>query len=105
MSGLYLEGADWSTEKSCLIRSKPKVLVVELPILKVIPIESHRLKLQVRNKSHFQIIIFFYLSEVYWEFNYWNTVICASSHAINNSFYKVYFKFKHHAGKNRHLFY
>ncbi|MGH0114673.1 UNVERIFIED_CONTAM: hypothetical protein FKN15_033990 [Acipenser sinensis] len=46
VSGLYLEGADWSTEKSCLIRSKPKVLVVELPILKVIPIESHRLKLQ-----------------------------------------------------------
>ncbi|KAG5280454.1 hypothetical protein AALO_G00060150 [Alosa alosa] len=46
VSGLYLEGADWDTEKCCLIRSKPKVLVVQLPILKVIPIESHRLKLQ-----------------------------------------------------------
>ncbi|XP_073442216.1 dynein axonemal heavy chain 10 [Dendrobates tinctorius] len=46
ISGLYLEGADWDIEKSCLIKSKPKVLVVELPVLKVIPIESHRLKLQ-----------------------------------------------------------
>lgn len=47
MSGLYLEGADWDTEKSCLVKSKPKVLVVELPILKVIPIEARRLRLQV----------------------------------------------------------
>ncbi|XP_078523750.1 dynein axonemal heavy chain 10 isoform X2 [Lissotriton helveticus] len=46
ITGLYLEGADWDVENSCLIKSKPKVLVVELPILKVIPIESHRLKLQ-----------------------------------------------------------
>lgn len=47
VSGLYLEGADWDTEKSCLVKSKPKVLVVELPILKVIPIEARRLRLQV----------------------------------------------------------
>lgn len=47
VSGLYLEGADWDTDRGCLIKSKPKVLVVNLPILKVIPIESHRLKLQV----------------------------------------------------------
>ncbi len=47
MSGLYLEGADWDTEKGCLVRSKPKALVVELPILKVIPIETRRLRLQV----------------------------------------------------------
>ncbi|XP_069071115.1 dynein axonemal heavy chain 10 [Pleurodeles waltl] len=46
ISGLYLEGADWDVQNSCLIKSKPKVLVVELPILKVIPIEAHRLKLQ-----------------------------------------------------------
>uniref|UniRef100_A0A8C0ZLW2 AAA+ ATPase domain-containing protein n=1 Tax=Castor canadensis TaxID=51338 RepID=A0A8C0ZLW2_CASCN len=46
VSGLYLEGADWDLEKGCLIKSKPKVLVVDLPILKVIPIEAHRLKLQ-----------------------------------------------------------
>lgn len=47
VSGLYLEGADWDMEKGCLVRSKPKVLVVELPILKVIPIEACRLRLQV----------------------------------------------------------
>ncbi|XP_053327864.1 dynein axonemal heavy chain 10 [Spea bombifrons] len=46
ISGLYLEGADWDIENSCLIKSQPKVLVVELPVLKVIPIEAHRLKLQ-----------------------------------------------------------
>ncbi|XP_028567040.2 dynein axonemal heavy chain 10 isoform X2 [Podarcis muralis] len=46
VSGLYLEGADWDLENSCLIKSKPKVLVVDLPILKIIPIEAHRLKLQ-----------------------------------------------------------
>ncbi|XP_071339029.1 dynein axonemal heavy chain 10 [Trachinotus anak] len=46
VSGLYLEGADWDMEKGCLVKSKPKVLVVELPILKVIPIETRRLRLQ-----------------------------------------------------------
>lgn len=47
VSGLYLEGASWDVEESCLRRPRPKVLVEELPILKVIPIEAHRLKLQV----------------------------------------------------------
>ena len=47
VSGLYLEGASWDNEDSCLRRPRPKVLVEELPILKVIPIEAHRLKLQV----------------------------------------------------------
>uniref|UniRef100_A0A673VC35 Dynein axonemal heavy chain 10 n=1 Tax=Suricata suricatta TaxID=37032 RepID=A0A673VC35_SURSU len=46
VSGLHLEGADWDVEKGCLLKSKPKVLVVNLPILKIIPIEAHRLKLQ-----------------------------------------------------------
>ncbi|KAM8812104.1 dynein axonemal heavy chain 10 [Rhynchonycteris naso] len=46
VSGLYLEGADWDIERGCLIKSKPKVLVVDLPVLKIIPIEVHRLKLQ-----------------------------------------------------------
>lgn len=47
VSGLYLEGADWDIDRGCLVKSKPKVLVVDLPILKIIPIEGHRLKLQV----------------------------------------------------------
>uniref|UniRef100_K7FM63 Dynein axonemal heavy chain 10 n=1 Tax=Pelodiscus sinensis TaxID=13735 RepID=K7FM63_PELSI len=46
ISGLYLEGADWDIENCCLARSKPKVLVVDLPILKIIPVEAYRLKLQ-----------------------------------------------------------
>ncbi|XP_033627732.1 dynein heavy chain 10, axonemal-like [Asterias rubens] len=46
VTGLYLEGASWSKEDCCLSRPKPKQLIEELPILKVIPIEAHRLKLQ-----------------------------------------------------------
>uniref|UniRef100_A0A3B5R955 Uncharacterized protein n=1 Tax=Xiphophorus maculatus TaxID=8083 RepID=A0A3B5R955_XIPMA len=40
VSGLYLEGADWDIENNCLMKSKPKDLVVELPILRIIPIET-----------------------------------------------------------------
>lgn len=47
VSGLFLEGADWDMEHGCLVKSKPRVLVVELPILKIIPMEAHRLRLQV----------------------------------------------------------
>ncbi|XP_050408300.1 dynein axonemal heavy chain 10 [Patella vulgata] len=46
VTGLYLEGAAWDTKELCLIRQKPKQLIQELPVLKIIPIESHRLKLQ-----------------------------------------------------------
>ena len=54
VKGLYLEGASWNLQKSVLSRPIPKQLVVELPILRVIPIEAHKLKLQVsgRFKSH-----------------------------------------------------
>ncbi|KAK9685231.1 Dynein heavy chain C-terminal domain [Popillia japonica] len=44
--GLYLEGARWDVESDCLKRSRPKILVEELPVMSVIPIEAHRLKLQ-----------------------------------------------------------
>ncbi len=47
VSGLYLEGARWDMENVCLVKSLPKVLIEELPILRVIPIEAHRLKLVV----------------------------------------------------------
>jgi len=47
VSGLFLEGADWDVEHGCLTKSKPGVLVVELPLLKIIPTEARRLKLQV----------------------------------------------------------
>lgn len=47
VSGLYLEGAKWDLENRCLVKSLPKVLTDELPILRIIPIEAHRLKLVV----------------------------------------------------------
>jgi len=46
IEGLYLEGASWDVESSCLVRQKPKQLVVELPVLQVIPVEGSKLKLQ-----------------------------------------------------------
>ncbi|XP_037820573.1 dynein heavy chain 10, axonemal isoform X1 [Lucilia sericata] len=46
ITGLYIEGARWDLERMQLYRSHPKILVEELPILSVVPIESHRLKLQ-----------------------------------------------------------
>lgn len=45
--GLYLEGARWDMENECLARSFPKILQEELPIVMIIPVEAHRLKLQV----------------------------------------------------------
>ena len=44
--GLFLEGAGWDRENSCLVKQNPKQLIEELPVLKIIPIEAHRLKLQ-----------------------------------------------------------
>ncbi|XP_077456872.1 dynein axonemal heavy chain 10-like [Stigmatopora argus] len=46
VSGLYLEGADWDMQKGCLVKSKAKVLEVQLPIIRVIPIETQHLRLQ-----------------------------------------------------------
>ncbi|XP_017478046.1 PREDICTED: dynein heavy chain 10, axonemal [Rhagoletis zephyria] len=46
IQGLFLEGARWDMDIMQLARSHPKILVEELPILSVVPIEVHRLKLQ-----------------------------------------------------------
>ena len=43
--GLYIEGAAWDVENQCLIRQPPKVLVQELPIMQIIPVEANKLKL------------------------------------------------------------
>ena len=43
--GLYLEGAGWDLGRACLVRQDPKVGVVQLPILQVVPIEAARLQL------------------------------------------------------------
>ena len=45
VSGLYLEGAGWDQEASVLRTQDPKVLVIDIPIMQVIPIEGSKLKL------------------------------------------------------------
>jgi dynein heavy chain len=45
VTGLYLEGAAWDFENSVLRSQDPKVLVIDLPIMQVIPIEASKLKL------------------------------------------------------------
>jgi dynein heavy chain len=45
VNGLYLEGGSWDFENSMLRQQDPKVLVVELPIMQIIPIEASKLKL------------------------------------------------------------
>jgi dynein heavy chain len=45
VTGLFLEGASWNEEKLMLRVQDPKILVVELPILHIIPIEGSKLKL------------------------------------------------------------
>ena len=44
--GLYLEGAAWDVEHGVPLRQPPKVLVQELPILQIIPVELSKLQLQ-----------------------------------------------------------
>jgi len=45
VTGIYIEGAAWDVERRCLKRQPPKVLVQELPILQIIPVELNKLKL------------------------------------------------------------
>ena len=45
VSGLYLEGAAWDGDLGCLRGQDPKVLVTELPIMQIIPIETSKFKL------------------------------------------------------------
>lgn len=41
----------------CLRKSPPKVLIEELPILRVIPIEANRLKLQVGGRVYLSVCV------------------------------------------------
>lgn len=45
ISGLFIEGAGWSIEHNALVKSNN--LVEPLPILRVIPMERHKLQTQV----------------------------------------------------------
>lgn len=67
VSGLYLEGARWDTDSSCLTKSRPKVLIEELPILRVIPIEAHRLKLVVSKQCYPIFVPLWYLYTCSWQ--------------------------------------
>ena len=46
IQGLFLEGARWSIEKDCLDYQNPKELIVEMPLIRVIPVEANKLKLR-----------------------------------------------------------
>jgi len=68
IQGLYLEGASWDLDESALSKPIPKQLVYELPILKVIPIEAQKLKLQVSHLENSEEVltpgyrkVFFYI--------------------------------------------
>lgn len=41
----YLEGASWDNDSGSLVRQPPKVLIQEMPIIQIIPVEAHKLKL------------------------------------------------------------
>jgi dynein heavy chain len=45
VQGLYLEGAAWCPKGCMLRRQDPKLLVQELPVLQIIPVEATKLKL------------------------------------------------------------
>jgi dynein heavy chain len=45
VEGLYLEGATWDVTEGILKRQEPKVLICNLPLLQVIPVEAAKLKL------------------------------------------------------------
>jgi dynein heavy chain len=44
--GLYLEGARWNIDKNCLDYQNPKEIVVEMPLIQVIPVQANKLKLR-----------------------------------------------------------
>lgn len=46
IQGVYLEGARWNIEKDCLDYQFPKQLIVEMPLIRVVPIEANKLKLR-----------------------------------------------------------
>lgn len=77
-------------EKGCLVRSKPKVLVVELPILKVIPIEARHLRLQVQIRScpGFHIMLQFIVLK-FEHFPVYALVFCTTEYTANTSVHHV----------------
>ena len=51
IQGLYLEGAEWDTEKNCLQRQLPKKLICNMPLIQVKPAEASKIKLRNNLKT------------------------------------------------------
>lgn len=46
ITGLSIEGAAWNLEEGCLQRQNPKELIKDMPVIKIVPVESNKLKLK-----------------------------------------------------------
>lgn len=46
IDGIYIEGAKWDIERSTLDYQDPKELVIEMPLIQIIPVEANKLKLR-----------------------------------------------------------
>lgn len=46
ITGLYLEGAKWNMQTDSLDYQDPKELVVDMPIIQIVPVEANKLKLR-----------------------------------------------------------
>lgn len=77
VTGLYIEGARWNIEHNSLAMSLPNILTEPLPILAIIPIEEHRLELQVCiewNRTGFSICY----CTIECQINFKQTIFCVS---------------------------
>jgi dynein heavy chain len=46
IQGMFIEGARWNIDKDCLDYQMPKVLIEEMPIIQIVPVEANKLKLR-----------------------------------------------------------
>eukprot|EP00727_Mastigamoeba_balamuthi_P006867 m51a1_g2800 putative dynein heavy chain axonemal (4501) ;mRNA; f:77561-92205 len=44
ISGIFLEGASWDGERGILAPQRPKELVTDMPVVQLVPVESHKKK-------------------------------------------------------------
>lgn len=55
IQGLNLEDARWNLDKDCLDYQNPKELVIEMPLIEIVPIEANKLKLRGTLKTPFYV--------------------------------------------------
>lgn len=51
VSGFFLEGAGWDFSKGILKKQNPKELIIDMPIIQIIPVEANKLKLKNNLKT------------------------------------------------------